>query len=161
MGAQGRCCWCKCHVLTSVDRSFFASLCTKMMQPLKGHALLVLAAVALAAATSNTTASCSSYTCPDGYKSKHFDGLRECGNDPCNLYDRDICCKKEGLPYWFYLLLALGICYCCMMCCSPLAALPMLGGKKKKKGSKRQSSASDSSYSEDYYPTQSQYPAQP
>merc|ERR1712064_61748 len=79
-----------------------------------------------------------------------------CSTYACTLYDRDYCCRKTGWPWWGWLLLALGIFYCCHACCCPACAIPIVGGmggkkKKKKKSKARAASDSDSSWSSDEY----------
>merc|ERR1711971_1429862 len=134
-------------------------------------ALIVLAAVALAIvwpAGAQTTiapttaapdAGCSTYACPSGYKYRGDYESRTCQRVPCNLYDRDFCCRKSGWPWWAWLLLALGIFYCLHACCCPACAIPVVGGligmggkkKKKKKSKARGTSDSSSSWSSDEY----------
>jgi len=54
------------------------------------------------------------------------------------------------LPWWAYLLIALGICFCCLICCVPALALPLMGiGGRKKKESSRTSRSSRSTGTSD------------
>ena len=107
--------------------------------------------------TTAPPAACSTYACPSGYKYVSDYEKNVCATATCTLYDRDYCCRKTGWPWWGWLLLALGICYCLHACCCPACAIPIVGGmmggkkKKKKKSKARAASDSDSSWSSDEY----------
>merc|ERR1712061_332011 len=85
-----------------------------------------------------TVVTCGNFACPDGYKYRHGYETRDCVYGPsgtcASLENRDVCCRKEGWPWWAWLMLALALCCCYTACCCPAALAPLaMGGKKKKK----------------------------
>merc|ERR1712032_1423873 len=73
------------------------------------------------------------------YKSRG--GSELCSTNPCitnSPFNVESCCRLEGWPWWGWLLLALGICYCCTLCCCPACLSPLLGGgNKRRRGGSR------------------------